>query len=119
MTVVDIGVHRSLAHWRAHPIEFIETVLFDPETGRPFRLLPAERAFLEHAFKFGANGKLIYNDWLYSCPKKSGKTTFESIVELTMTLLFGGAFPRELYPGEFSGTGQRSVLRDLLPHRPR
>jgi len=93
MTVVDIGVHRSLAHWRAHPIEFIETVLFDPETGCPFKLLPAERAFLEHAFKIGANGKLLFSEWLYSCPKKSGKTTFESIVELTMTLLFGGAFP--------------------------
>src|SRR6516164_474656 len=76
-----------------HPIEFIETVLFDPETGRPFKLLPAERAFLEHAFKIGANGKLLFSEWLYSCPKKSGKTTFESIVELTMTLLFGGAFP--------------------------
>jgi phage terminase large subunit-like protein len=103
MTVaaVDLGVHvsreqlsaRSLVHWRAHPIEFIETVLFDPETGRPFKLLPAERAFLTHAFKIGDNGRLLYNEWLYSCPKKSGKTTFESIVELTMTLLFGGAFP--------------------------
>jgi hypothetical protein len=101
VAVVDAGVHvsreqlsaRSLAHWRACPIEFIETVLFDPETGRPFKLLPAERAFLTHAFKISANGKLLYNDWLYSCPKKSGKTTFEAIVELTMTLLFGGAFP--------------------------
>ena len=44
---------RSLANWRTHPIEFIETVLFDPETGRPFKLLPAERAFLAHAFKIG------------------------------------------------------------------
>jgi len=42
---------QSLAYWRAHPIEFIETCLFDPETGRPFELLPAERAFLEHAFQ--------------------------------------------------------------------
>jgi hypothetical protein len=45
MTVVDIGVHRSLAHWRAHPIEFIETVLFDPETGRPFKLLRPSALF--------------------------------------------------------------------------
>jgi len=69
---VDAGVHasreqlsaRSLAHWRAHPIEFIETVLFDPETGCPFKLLPAKRAFLTHAFKIGANRKLLYNEWL-------------------------------------------------------
>jgi phage terminase large subunit-like protein len=67
--------------------------LFDPETGRPFKLLPAERAFLEHAFKIGADGRLLYNEWLYSCPKKSGKTTFEALIELTMTLLYGGAFP--------------------------
>ena len=84
---------QSLAYWRERPIEFIETVLFDPETGEPFKLLPAERAFLEHAFKLRPNGKLLYNEWLYSCPKKSGKTTFEAIIELTMTLLFGGAFP--------------------------
>src|SRR6516162_8374432 len=84
---------RSLAYWRAHPIEFIETVLFDPETRRPFKLLPVERAFLEHAFKIGPDGRLLYNEWLYSCPKKSGKTTFEALIELTMTLLFGGAYP--------------------------
>ena len=84
---------RSLSYWRAHPIEFIETVLFDPEMGRPFKLLPAERAFLAHAFKIGGNGKLLYDEWLYSCPKKSGKTTFEALIELTMTLLFGGAYP--------------------------
>src|SRR6516164_2408561 len=84
---------QQLVRWRQSPIEFIETVLFDPETGRPFKLLPAERAFLTHAFKIGVNGKLLYNEWLYSCPKKSGKTTFEAIIELTMTLLFGGAFP--------------------------
>jgi phage terminase large subunit-like protein len=84
---------QQLVRWRQSPIEFIETVLFDPETGRPFKLLPAERAFLEHAFKIGDNGRLLYNEWLYSCPKKSGKTTFEAIIELTMTLLFGGAFP--------------------------
>ena len=58
VAVVDAGVHasrdqlsaRPLTHWRAHPIEFIETVLFDPETGCSFKLLPAERAFLTHAF---------------------------------------------------------------------
>jgi phage terminase large subunit-like protein len=83
----------SLARWRSHPIEFIETVLFDPETGRPFKLLPAERAFLEHAFTIGSNGRLVYNEWLYSCPKKSGKTTFQALIQLTMTLLFGGAYP--------------------------
>jgi len=84
---------QSLTYWRAHPIEWIETHLYNPETMRPFELLPAERQFLEHAFKIGDNGKLLFNEWVYSCPKKSGKTTFEAIIELTMTLLFGGAYP--------------------------
>ena len=84
---------KALAYWREHPIEFIETCLYNPETGRPFVLLPAQRAFLEHAFKIGPNGRLIYEEWIFSCPKKSGKSTFEALIELTMTLLFGGAFP--------------------------
>jgi phage terminase large subunit-like protein len=82
-----------LNRWRRRPIEFVETVIHNPETGRPFVLLPAERAFLEHAFKIDHTGRLLYREWVYSCPKKSGKTTFEAIVILTMTLLFGGAFP--------------------------
>jgi phage terminase large subunit-like protein len=83
----------TLERWRSAPLDFIQTVLHDPETGRPFVLLPAERSFLQEAFKLDDTGRLIYREWLYSCPKKSGKTTFEAIVVLTMTLLFGGAFP--------------------------
>jgi hypothetical protein len=110
---------RSLAYWRAHPIEFIETALFDPETRHPFKLLPAERAFLEHAFKIGTDGRLLYNEWLYSCPKKSGKTTFEALIELTMTLLFGGAYPESYILANSQEQGKGPRLRDLLPHRQR
>ena len=56
-------------------------------------LLDAERAFLEHAFKLDADGRLLYPEQIYSCPKKSGKTTFGAICTLTMLLLFGGAYP--------------------------
>jgi phage terminase large subunit-like protein len=76
----------SLDYYRKQPLKFIETVLFDPETDAPFKLLPAERAFLEHAFKIGPNGKLLYSEWLYSCPKKSGKTTFAALIVVTMVL---------------------------------
>jgi phage terminase large subunit-like protein len=82
-----------LQRWRRRPIEFIESIIHNPETNRPFELLPAERTFLEHAFKIDDTGRLIYREWIYSCPKKSGKTTFQAIIQLTMTLLFGGAFP--------------------------
>jgi hypothetical protein len=44
----------NLDAWRADPIKFIETVLYDPETNKPFVLLPAERDFLHHAFQLDA-----------------------------------------------------------------
>jgi hypothetical protein len=72
--MADLG-HRAVARWRANPISFIEETMVDPETRRPFKLLPAERAFLEHAFETDDDGRLRYLEQVYSCPKKSGKTT--------------------------------------------
>ena len=49
-----------LARWRAHPIEVIETVLFDPETGQPFKLfhgrlcLRAARSCRRGAYRWAA-----------------------------------------------------------------
>jgi hypothetical protein len=82
----------SLASWRADPILFVEQVLHDPETKRPFVLLPAERSFLAHAFKVDESGRLLYPEQVYSAPKKSGKSTLAALHVLTLTLLFGGAF---------------------------
>jgi hypothetical protein len=82
----------NLDVWRADPIEFIETVLYDPETGKPFVLLPAERDFLRHAFQLDADGRLLYPEQGYAAPKKSGKTGFAALHGLTTVLLFGGYF---------------------------
>ncbi len=82
----------TLKRWRADPIAFIEEALIDPDTGRPFNLLEAERVFLKHAFTFGADGRLLYPELIYSCPKKSGKTGFAAIFVITLMLLFGGAY---------------------------
>jgi phage terminase large subunit-like protein len=82
----------KLVHWRADPIKFIEEVLIDPDTKKPFMLLDAERAFLKHAFSIGVDGRLLYPEQVYSCPKKSGKTTFAAIYVITMVLLFGGVY---------------------------
>ena len=82
-----------LRRWRRQPTAFIEQVLHDPETGEPYRLLPAERRFLEYAFRTDARGRLLYPEQLYACPKKSGKTAFAAMHALTTVLLFGGAFP--------------------------
>jgi phage terminase large subunit-like protein len=82
-----------LERWRSQPALFIEEALHDPETGRPYRLLDAERRFLDYAFKTTDGGRLEYPEQLYACPKKSGKTTFSALHVLTTTLLFGGHFP--------------------------
>src|ERR1700730_7805074 len=83
---------QQLARWRRDPAAFIEQNLYDPETGKPFALLPAERTFLEHAFETDDAGRLRYPELVYAAPKKSGKTAFGAIVMLTMVLLFGGRF---------------------------
>jgi Phage Terminase len=82
----------ALARWRADPASFIETVLYDPMTDMPFVLLPAERTFIRFAFMLGADGRPIYTEWLYSGPKKSGKTAFGGLLMLTVILLFGGRY---------------------------
>jgi hypothetical protein len=82
----------SIAYWRQRPDEFIETVLINPEDGAPFELLPAEREFLKHAFTLGPDGRLLYPTQIYSAIKKSGKSTFGSILVLVFILLFGGRF---------------------------
>lgn len=86
----------TLARWRANPINFIQQVLINPETNRPFVLLDAERVFLTHAFLTGADGRLLYPEQIYACPKKSGKTTFAAIYVITIILLYGGAYPEAI-----------------------
>jgi phage terminase large subunit-like protein len=79
----------AAAVWRADPIQFVEQVLVDPETGKPFKLLDAERAFLTHAFTTDTDGRLVYSEQVFSAPKKSGKTGFAALHLLTTLLLFG------------------------------
>jgi phage terminase large subunit-like protein len=82
----------SLARWRSDPIAFVEHVLCDPETGRPFVLSDAERQFLQRAFTLNEDGRLNYPELVFGAIKKSGKTTLAAIVMLAMILLFGGRF---------------------------
>lgn len=82
----------AIDRWRGNPIEFIETVLCDPQTRKPFVLLPAERTFLQHAFQLNDRGRLLYPEQIYSCPKKSGKTTLGALHALTTLLLFGSPY---------------------------
>jgi hypothetical protein len=88
---VDIAAEiNAPERWRRDPAEFVETVLFDPETRRPFKLLPAERGFMRHAFQVGENARLLFPEWVHAAPKKSGKTGFAALLMLTTILSFGG-----------------------------
>jgi hypothetical protein len=84
--------HDPFERWRDDPAAFIEAYLIDPVTNSPFKLLPAERAFLTHMFKLGADGRLLYTDQIYAAIKKSGKTGFAAMVVIVTVLLFGGRF---------------------------
>jgi hypothetical protein len=78
--------------YRANPFLFVEEILINPETREPFKLLKAEKTFLRHAFRRRPNGRLLYPEQVYACPKKSGKTTFAAIHIITTLLLFGGRY---------------------------
>jgi phage terminase large subunit-like protein len=82
----------SLDHWRQNPCEFIEQFLVDPEINKPYKLLAAERLFLQHMFTLDADGRLLYSTSIYSAIKKSGKSTFAAMIVITMILLFGGRY---------------------------
>src|SRR5262249_21463645 len=86
----------TVERWRAAPWEFVEEALADPEVGTAYKLLPAEQQFLEHAFRTGADGRLLYPEQVYACPKKSGKTAFAGMLALTTALLYGGRYPEAL-----------------------
>lgn len=63
------------------PAEFISREMVIPETGKPLELHP-EQADVLHAMSHQTNGAFDYSTWLYSAPKKSGKTTIGAGVAL-------------------------------------
>jgi Phage Terminase len=81
-----------LQRWRRDPSSFVEEMLHDPETGRPFELLDAERRFLAYAFQTDSAGRLLYPEQVYAAPKKSGKTGFAALMTLTTVLVYGGPY---------------------------
>jgi phage terminase large subunit-like protein len=90
--VGDVLDHSALQRWQREPTSFITEICRDPETGKPFDLLPAQRQFFSHAYKFNGDGRLRYPEQVFACPKKSGKTATAALHLLTTTLIFGGRF---------------------------
>jgi phage terminase large subunit-like protein len=66
--------------WRRDPVSFIEQVLVNPETAKPFTLYPAQRAFLRTAFTLRPDGRLKYTELAYCATKKSGKTSMAAMI---------------------------------------
>jgi len=64
------------------PVTFISKLVKKSELGKPFKLFPFQEKILELAFAFDEDGKLPYDTILFSCPKKSGKTTLNAALPL-------------------------------------
>ena len=64
------------------PIHFIDKLVKKNELGQPFRLSDHQREVLRLAFAFDQDGRLPWDTILYSCIKKSGKTTLNGAVTL-------------------------------------
>jgi phage terminase large subunit-like protein len=82
----------ALERWRADPVSFIQNVLRDPETGKPFTLYPAQIEFIRRAFTLDAAGRLPFPEMLFSAPKKSGKTATAGMLAIYVAVVIGGRF---------------------------
>lgn len=64
------------------PITFIDKLIKKNELGQPFRLTDEQREILRLAFDFDSDGRLSWDTIIYSCVKKSGKTTLNGALTL-------------------------------------
>jgi phage terminase large subunit-like protein len=84
------GNGTAIARWRNDPVAFIEQVLIDPDTKKPFRLYEAQRRFLAEAFRLTDNGRLVHNELLFSGPKKLGKSTYSAMIAIYVAVCLAG-----------------------------
>ena len=73
---------RRLARYPRDPLAFIDDLVKRNELGQPFYLLEHQREIVRLAFAFDRDGRLVYDTFIYSCPKKSGKTTINAAILL-------------------------------------
>jgi phage terminase large subunit-like protein len=76
------------------PITFIDKLIKKNELGQPFALMDHQREILRLAFAFDQDGKLPWDTLIFSCVKKSGKTTLNGA--LTLAWGFTQEAPNEL-----------------------
>ena len=82
----------KLKEWKADAVTFVNDVLVDPETGKPFELFPIQERFLRELFSLTPAGRLKYPEAVYGCPKKSGKSTTAAMAMLYAVVVLGGRF---------------------------
>jgi len=68
------------------PLTFIDKLVRKNELGQPFALMDHQREILRLAFAFDEDGRLPYDTVIFSCPKKSGKTTLNAALTLWWAL---------------------------------
>jgi len=73
---------RNLGVYRRDVVAFIDDLIKVNERGKPFQLADQQRKILRMAFAFDRDGRLPWNTIIYSCVKKSGKTTINAAVTL-------------------------------------
>ena len=88
---------QQIQKWRRDPIAFIQGVLCDPETGKPFELYPEQKTFLSRAFQFTPDGRMAHTELCYSGPKKCGKTALAAMVAIFSAIALAPATGGEIY----------------------
>jgi len=76
------------------PLTFIDKLVKKNELGQAFTLMPEQREIQRLAFTFDENGRLPWDTVIYSCVKKSGKTTLNGA--LTLWWAFTQEAPNEI-----------------------
>jgi len=106
--------------YRRSVVAFIDDFIKFNERGKPFRLLDHQRQILDSAFVFDRDGRLPWKTIVYSCPKKSGKTTINAAV--TVRWAFTQDAPNEiLVLANDRGQAEARVFKaivGLLKHNP-
>jgi phage terminase large subunit-like protein len=71
-------------------IDFINAVLVNPLTKRPFELYPAQIRFFEEAFTLTPDGAFRYPEMLFGAIKKDGKSCSAAMGMLYVLVIIGG-----------------------------
>src|SRR3970040_2438526 len=77
---------RTMMKKNISPLTFIDKLVRKNELGQPFALMDHQREILRLAFAFDEDGRLPYDTVIFSCPKKSGKTTLNAALTLWWAL---------------------------------